>query len=189
MATVTIRPNGDYYRFGYTAQGGGIVNLYAAVDEEVLDTGDFVAAQNDDSWNLILFEWSSCGLSNVTINKLTLYVEISSKSWDNVDEFYASIGSDTEEDPNLTNNDIFLLADYSDQSVEPLVLTTNPDTGNSWSISEINSLRLGFLEYYNKNSVSIYQAYIEVDYTASSGTTHEGEVALSSLSYLRTKKA
>ena len=40
----TVVPNGDVTTTGWTTNTGGTTNLYAAVDETVLDTADYVTA-------------------------------------------------------------------------------------------------------------------------------------------------
>ena len=63
-------------------------------------------------------------------------------------------------------------------------LTSN----QSSSITDYSNLRLKFDVPYCETSVRVSWAEMEIP-DAPSGTTHEGEATLSSLSYLRTKKA
>lgn len=186
MATVIIRPVSDYYAYYFTnlAQSEN-TNLYSNIDEIVLDTGDGIKGVLDSGYSYAFFNWSSTNLdAGSTINKITLCSDF---TFQDDASLAASIGNDTN---NLNNNNYYSLYQVFGATSASIVVNVNPQTSNSWTVSEVNSLVSGFRCDYGKTKVNIYRAYIEVDYTEPlSGTTHEGEATLSSLSYLRTKKS
>ena len=190
MATVTLRPNSDAGLYEpntvdvYNTVGG--VNsydppFYVVIDETTVDYGDFIMATNGLGGSLHGFP--SSGIPMVcTVNKVTLYAHMSNGSASNRG-FY------------LNDFNTYYVPDSAEGGGESylhvLELSTNPDTSSPWALTDVNNIEVGHMVGADgKATVKLFQLYIVIDYTeGQSGTTHEGEVALSSLSYLRTKKA
>jgi hypothetical protein len=154
MATVIIRPTSDVYRGGCTDQDGGTSNLYSVIDETVLYTGDYIKSPSGISL-FIRFNFSSSGLTNETINKITFNFYVNNKSTSrglvylNSTNYYTDISSQSTTDPEFVS----------------LELEKNPYTESAWTVSDINSIDAGVsMTEGSKHTNKVYQLWIEVDY-------------------------
>ena len=150
MATVIIRPNDDLGTVDFVPSTGS--DLYACIDESVLDTGDYIYS-SDTTDNRYYAGYTSTGLSSETINSITIKFN----------------GSQDEEDTASVikvNGQTTSIAINKSGSNWSVTLSANPATDSAWTVSDLNSLEIGYSFEANKDTVYIYQHYVEVDYTS-----------------------
>ena len=155
MATVTIRPSSDAGPNAGTPMPTSTDPHYSVIDEEVLDTGDYLQYAPEGAES---FGWTNGGLTDETINKVTVYLV------GNADIAYAyySWGSFTQEDSDLlSNNSNTWSKEY----------TVNPADETVWQISDFNDVGYTVLRTGSKATPIVYQFYIIIDYSANGGST------------------
>lgn len=158
MATVIIRPSADDSKVTILNSSGNTNNLYSYVDEETLDTGDYIYSPSGGFSTIYAqFEWTSSGLTDETINSIKIWINAGNNVWDFYLEDNANQGDiNTSEGSNY----------YS------LTLTTNPLTSNAWTVNEIENLLAGVNCFQSfKSTYRLYQMYIVVDYTEAEEAT------------------
>jgi hypothetical protein len=160
MATVTIRPNDDLGTVDFKPSTGS--DCYACIDESVLDTGDYIIAGSIDPGEQYYYAgYTSTGLSSETINSITI-------------KFNGS--QDVEDTARVlrVNGQTTSIAINKSGSNWSVTLSANPATDSAWTVSDLNSLEIGYLFNASKDIVYIYQHYVEVDYTAAGGGDPSG---------------
>ena len=159
MATVIIRPNSDISISANATRSSGTNDYYTYIDEATLDTGDYIGAPKNQTL-IAKFGWTSSGLVSVdSINSLTFCADYIQNST-NVTNGYVS-----------GNDNVSQFTFYSGEHPNfKVVLTANPDTGNAWSLSEVESLIGGMQALSSeKYGLTLYQIYIVVDYEEAAG--------------------
>jgi len=154
MPTVTLRPNGDVVTGWTTYPAGG--NHYEKVDEETPDE-DSTYIYTDGLSLADLFDLTDSGLSGVTINSVTVYFR-GRRTTSNTTKCririrtYGSTYQGTLE--TLTD-------DYEDYPTE---WTTNPYTGEAWTIEEVDDLIAGVFSTNVLQMKRVTAVWVVVDY-------------------------
>lgn len=152
MATTIIRPDSDITSGSNIHTSDDVdENYYSYINEETLDTGDYL--KNTSDGTTALFGFESSGLNeSTTINKLTLYQHTS--AYGPSCNFYV-------------NDTIYEQDDYSG-GVNYLLwkeFINSPFTDEEWTVSEIDSSNFGIYLAGSKSTERCYQYYIEIDYS------------------------
>lgn len=155
MATVTIRPNGDGSVSAYVKSNDSGTPLYSYIDEETLDTGDYLLKSASQVTRIKQsFEWSSSSLTSEVINKIEVHLVTNGSAG----TIYVFFG---DSDPGTYGYDY----DDVDNNNYRYEFTENPSTSDSWTVSDIENLYCGFnISKTPKLEVNVYQMYIVVDY-------------------------
>ena len=155
--TTTIRPSsqGNYAQWTNTNCGSGS-SEWECVDEDPADTFDnlYTGLKNNHE----TFAFQDTGLTTESINSVTIYYygqRVNSNRY----KFQPLVRASSTD---YLGSVISLTASYAYYNK---TYTTNPDTGNQWTISEVNSLEAGMKSYSDNYGGRIAQVYAVVDYT------------------------
>lgn len=161
MATVTIRPDAAGNIMNWNAEGGD----YTRVDEVVSD-GDSTRLYTPTPNNLAQFNLGACGLSGITINSVTAYLNI--RGLDPV-QCVTQVSLRTHSTDYLSGNKTWTNQSYHEESN---VWTTNPNTSSAWTVAEVDALQTG-MKFISGGGQAVTQVWVVVDYTAgASGPTN-----------------
>jgi len=156
-STLTIRPNGQGYYANWTNVGYNSSSEWLCVNENSVNNSDYLVIWSGNVLESFLFE--DTGLTNETINNITFYFYAKSYNLTQY-QFQSLIRVNSTKNilgsvKNLTSNYNYYAQVYS----------TNPATGNPWTVSEINELESGMKSTQSVNGGGIVsQTYTVVDY-------------------------
>ena len=156
--TVTLRPNGQGYRTGWTNVGcSSGSSEWQCVDEDPASTSDYLYATGTGKET---FTFSNTGLSSQSINSVTMnYYAMQHNSASNscFEAMTRSGGTDY-----LAGTQMCVGSNWS--SVNQ-IYSTNPATGSAWTVSEVDALEAGMHGKNPNSGGRVAQVYAVVDYT------------------------
>jgi len=176
MATETLRPTGAGDETNLTpspAPNWDAVNDIAPDEDATLVLASWYA-----SWYRDFYQCGDILIASGTINKITVYVRAratTNPNWNNLVIPIKTSGGTISESPQMMTTGSW--ADYSRD------WATNPETGNPWTIAEINGLQIGCRMRRPKSDTNLYdtratQVYLVVDYTpAGAGLGNKSSMA------------
>src|SRR3989344_1029358 len=154
---LNIRPNGQGYYSEWTNRGCGAGQYeWQCVDENIANTSDNLYTNLANKYESFTFE--DTGFTNEIINSVTL-------------NFYGQRYSSTRFKfqplirKNATNylNPVKSLT--SSWAYFQILYTTNPSTGQQWSINEVNALEAGMKSYGSNPGGRIARVYARINYS------------------------
>jgi len=160
-ATVTIRPNRQGKYMGWTNVGCSIgYGEWQCVDEPVADTSDYLQAISTAKET---FTFTDINLTNITISKLGMWYYMKRHNYDTNRCFSPLIRSNNTD--YLSATPICIFPGYDAWVYRDYNYTTNPATGNQWTVAEVNALEAGMQGTDPDSGGRIAQVYAVITYT------------------------
>ena len=150
--------NGDSGSVCIVGMPGNVTtNLYSFIDEDVLDTGDYLKKKTAIDTG-VLFNWNI----DIPTDSSNIWVEVFS--------FNTTSASETGQTVEYCINDLtHYQGIYISGSVSPyfnkIVWNINPKTSSPWTVNEINNGKFGFFLDSMKVDCYLYKGYVTIHYT------------------------
>ncbi len=156
--TIVLSPNGQGAYSGWTNIGCSSSSEWQCVDESPANTSDNLYTSSKNIYESFAFQDTS--LTNEAINSVTLYFygqRYSSRRY----QFQPLIRTSG---MNYLGSVKSLTSSYA---LHSQAYTTNPATGQAWTIAQVNALEAGMKSYSSSYGGRIAQVYAVVDYSIS----------------------